>query len=154
MKTILSILTIVLCQGLATSGFAENWTKFFTNVSGYEFFINEETIAYPKKNTVLIWYKSGFPIEVKENGYEWIHEWMELREVDCSRRRYKRLQGTKNVTEKLGETDWVYLEPNDLDIAFYNVTCRNTPEEIKSLTNEELCEKLGLSYDKEIKKCK
>jgi hypothetical protein len=112
---------------IPASVFAEKWTKFFSSTAKFDFFYSTETITYPADKTqILIWYKSIPQENAEIKAYI---EWVELREVECSRRRFKRLQGRaiyeNKPMEKLGETDWVYLEQNDLDIAFYNVACRN-----------------------------
>jgi hypothetical protein len=115
---------VIIIFSLCSFGYAENWTKFFSNAAGYDFYYNKDTIAYPNKDTILIWYRN-VPQKETENKV-WV-EWIELREVDCSRRRYKRLQGRvtyeKKPMEDLNESSWIYLEPYDLDIAFYNTAC-------------------------------
>ena len=91
----------------------------------YDFYYDKDSIANPDKDTLLIWYKS-IPQKEAENKV-WI-EYLELREVDCSRRKYKRLQGSvtfeNKAMEQLGESSWIYLEPNDLDSAFYDTACK------------------------------
>jgi hypothetical protein len=114
-------LLIAICVLLIpASVFAENWTKFFTSNENIDFFYNKETISYTDKDTVLIWYRT---VPQKNAKFKLWKDWIELREVDCSLKRYKRLQGKRNMTEKLEKTDWISFGTSDLYIAFYNVAC-------------------------------
>lgn len=116
-------LILAICILYSTSD-AENWKKFFTNQADIDFFYDEDSICYPDKNTVQVWYKSA-PTEAMENK-PWT-EWLELREVDCTRRRYKVLQGRVFYPNKpmttLQESSWGYLEPGNLFDAFYKTVC-------------------------------
>ncbi len=88
MKTGVLMSTLLLVVfGLCSTCVAENWQQFFVNQTGYAFFFDKDSIAYPDKNTVQVWYKSGFPTDVAE--IKVLIEWLELREVDCTRRRSK-----------------------------------------------------------------
>ena len=121
---ILCFLLIAVC-GFHSICEAENWRKFFTNRAGYDFFYDKDSIVYPNKNTVQVWYKS-VPTEVADvKAWE---EWVELREVDCTRRRYKRLAGRviyqDKPEEKLQESTWIYSEPGDLEDTFYKTVCK------------------------------
>lgn len=121
-----SFVIVAVCL-LCSKSDAENWKKFFTNQANYEFFYDQDSVVYPDKNTVQVWYKSA-PNEAAENK-AWA-QWLELREVDCTRRRYKLLQGRVFYTDKpmktLEESSWIYLEPGDLYDAFYKSVCSQT----------------------------
>ncbi|MFA4916797.1 MAG: hypothetical protein WC560_09020 [Syntrophales bacterium] len=126
MKTFLILcFTLLLVSGLYSICEAESWNKFFTNMVGYEFFYDKDSIVYPDKNTVQVWYKS-VPTEKCESKV-W-EEYIELREVDCTRRRYKRLAGRITFRDEpmktLEESTWIYSEPGDLDDAFYITVCK------------------------------
>ncbi len=103
---------------------AESWKKYFSNVAGYDFFYEEDTIVRTNKNEVLVWYKSC-PSNKELWDRAW-DEWFELREVDCTKRRYRVLQGRilyKGKMETLAESTWTYLEPGALYESFYNAVC-------------------------------
>ena len=88
------------------------------------FFIDKDSISFPDKNTVQIWYKA---IPTDEAEFKGFTEWLELREVDCTRRRYKTLQGhiwyPEKPEEQLHESGWEYLQPGQLYDAFYHTAC-------------------------------
>ena len=64
---------------------AENWEKYFSNPAGYDFFIEKDTIVRLKESEVQVWFKS---CPSKGHSGAW-DLWLELRLVDCTRRRYK-----------------------------------------------------------------
>ena len=84
--------------------------QFFLNQAGMAFFIDKDSISFPDKNTVQIWYKA---IPTDKAEFKRFTEWLELREVDCIRRRYKTLQGhiwyPEKPEEQLHESGWEYL---------------------------------------------
>ena len=122
--SMLSFLLIAVLVFYSTSE-AESWEKFFTNRAGYDFFYDKDSIVYPTKGTVQVWYKS-VPTE-DADVKAWV-EWVELREVDCTRRRYRTLAGRviyqNKPTEKLQESSWIYSEPGDLEDTFYRTICK------------------------------
>jgi hypothetical protein len=115
---------VFLTLGLSSVCIAQNWQQFFVNQAGYAFFFDKDSIAFPGKNTVQVWYKST-PTDDAETKV-WV-EWLELREVDCTRRRYKTLQGRViyegKPMETLRESSWTYLEPGQLEDTFYRTVC-------------------------------
>ncbi len=109
--------------GLYSTSYAEDWKQFFANKAGYTFSFDKDSLAYPDKYRVQVWFRS-VPDEAEIKV--WL-EWLELREVDCNRRRYKTLQGRVLYEDKpmevLKESNWVYLEPNQLEDSFYKAVC-------------------------------
>jgi hypothetical protein len=121
----MTLLIIVLACILCSTSNAENWKKYFTNRAHIEFFYDQDSIVFPNKDIVLVWAKSA-PLETADFK-PWM-EWLELREIDCTRRRYKTLQGRvlykDKPMEQLKESSWVYLEPGELYDAFYRTVCQ------------------------------
>jgi len=113
---------ILLSQWLSVCK-AENWEKYFSNRAGYDYLIEKDTLVYLNKNLIQVWYKSC-PSQGKDGAWD---EWLELRLVDCKRKRYKVLQGTiytKGKVEKLKEeSTWAYLEPGALYESFFKIVC-------------------------------
>jgi hypothetical protein len=124
MKSLYAASGIILLLVLASNAHAENWKKFFTNAAGYDFFYDKDSIIHPTKSTVQVWYKVEPTDEVENKAFL---QWLELREVDCTRRRYKTLQGRASFKGKpmeiLTESTWTYLEPGALYDAFYKTVC-------------------------------
>ena len=104
---------------------AENWYKYFSNNAGYDFFIEKDSIVRLDKNIVQVWYKSC-PSQGKNGAW---NEWLELRLLDCKRKRYKVLQGavySKEKIEKLTEeSTWTYSEPGALYDNFLKAVCES-----------------------------
>lgn len=106
---------------------AENWIKFCTNRAGYDFYYEKDSIVYQNNNIVQVWYKA-VPTDWAEVK-AWA-EWLELREVDCVRRRYKTLAGRvtyhNKPTQILQESSWIYSEPGDqIEGIFYKTICKS-----------------------------
>lgn len=103
---------------------AANWSVFFKNAAQYDFYYDKDSITKTKENTILVWQKIVPQKDAETKA--WI-EALDLREVDCTRRRYKTLQGKtiyENKPMKIKkESSWIYFEPDDLDTAFYMLVC-------------------------------
>jgi len=84
-------------------------------------FIDKGSIQETPEGTILVWLKQVSPEKPmpKEIWFE------ELREVDCSRRRYKMLQGYIFLPEyrEVEPYGWTYFTPADESIALFNAVC-------------------------------
>ena len=118
----ISLHVVILIFSLFSIGYAYSWTKYFSIEPGYDFFYDENVTKY-KDNTFLIWNRTIPQKNTKSNS------WIELIEIDCSLKRYKRLRGRRKYEnkplQKIGESSWANFEPYDFDIAFYNTACSN-----------------------------
>jgi len=126
MKTACSLCFFMLVIfGLCPTSHAEDW-QFFFNSNGIKYFYDKDSIAYPDKNTVQVWCKELATDEAYAQGVK-LKQLQELKEVDCTRRRYKVLVGRVSYidrpVEELVETSWFYSEPGALNDAFYRAVC-------------------------------
>lgn len=108
----------------APVAFSAEWIQYFENQAGIRFYIDNGSILRSPKETILVWEKaeSTDTASVKMKVEQ-------LREVDCSRRRYKILQRTvyDNLRRTFGpDKNWKYFEPNDLDEARYEAMCEKS----------------------------
>jgi hypothetical protein len=114
----------ILIFSFSATGYAQEWTKFFSIKSGFDFYY-DENISRFKDNTYLVWYRT-IPRK-KNNPGSWT-ELIELVKVDCALTRYKRLKGSRKYEnrplQKIGETSWIQFNPYDFDLALYNTACR------------------------------
>jgi hypothetical protein len=124
MKRSTWIAFLLIVFGLtATVAFSAEWFLYAENVPGYRFYIDKESIQRTPEGTILVWRKTESP----DNAVVEIHG-EELREIDCSRRRFKILQGTiwggkEGMKPVTPSKSWEYFGPNDLESALYGIVC-------------------------------
>lgn len=145
LKRILIILSIliVLFPGLIN---AVSWELYFKDKDGLKYFIDKDSVHKTPEGTFLVWRKIIFPKTNKRkketdkeksdkviSASDFLRQLErnrqkseDLYEIDCSRRRFKILQGKiyyENETDRTSESDWNYFEPNDLDESLYKQIC-------------------------------
>lgn len=120
----ISVISIIILFLLSSISAASDWVLFFKSAAKYDFFYDKDSLKKTNENTVLVWQKI---VPQKEAEIKAWVEATELREVDCNRRKYKILAGKtlyENKPMKIKkESEWIYLEPDDLDSAFYKKIC-------------------------------
>ena len=92
MRVIFSIIFIIF---FSVSTYGATWELYFANQLGNKFYIDTESIHRTPEGTILVWCK----ITPADNAKTKVTLEI-LREVDCSHRRYKTLQGTVYGGEK------------------------------------------------------
>ena len=115
------ILLIIL---LTFPAYAADWKLYFENQMGIKFFIDIDSIHQTPEGTTLVWRR------ISPSDKADVKRTLEiLYEIDCSRRRFKTLQGTvydynTNEIKPLEKSGWEYFEPDDLSTALYKVVCK------------------------------
>jgi hypothetical protein len=114
---------------LALPTYAADWKLYFENQMGNKFFIDIDSIHQTPEGTKIVWemISSSEKAEVKRTLEK-------LYEIDCSRRKYKTLQGTlydhnTNEIKPLEKGGWEYFEPSELSTALFKVVCKNSMNE-------------------------
>ena len=124
---------------------AASWELYFEDKDGLKYLIDKDSIQKTPENTWLVWRKIIFPKTNKKKETDnaksdtvkgaldflrqlernrQISEY--LNEIDCSRKRFKVLQGKtyyENDIDSISTSDWNYFEPNDLDESLYKKIC-------------------------------
>ncbi len=98
-----------------------DWSLYFENELGNKFFIDVASTQPTPDGTVRVWMK----VVPAENASTKVTI-EEMREVDCSRRRYKRLQGWiyGPTLRSLEPTEgWYDFGPDDLNRALFDTVC-------------------------------
>jgi hypothetical protein len=99
------------------------WSLYFQDDSlplKQQYYIDNGSIRSTPEGTILVWRKSVSTI--KNIPKIWIEE---LREVDCSRYRFKVLQGTvwRPSYRVIEPDDWYFYTPDDMSLAFFETVC-------------------------------
>lgn len=116
MKTIIFTLAIIL---FSVSAHSASWVLYFENRLGIKFYLDADSRHRTPEETILVWRKIA-PSDkvVRKVTMETLYE------VDCSRRRFKTLQGTiyggEKGIEPIEKTDWEYFEPSDLSNTLFS----------------------------------
>ena len=138
---ILSILIILFPLSIN----AVSWELYFEDKDGLKYLIDKDSIQKTPENTWLVWRKIIFPRTNKKketdkeksdtvkSALDFLRQLERnrekseyLNEIDCSRRRFKVLQGKiyyENDIDSISKSDWNYFEPNDLDESLYGKIC-------------------------------
>ncbi len=118
MRTMIFVVAIIL---FSVSANAARWELYFENKLGNKFYIDAGSIQRTPEGTILVWLKIT-PADTAEKKVtiEILHE------VDCSRRKYRVLQGTvySDGIKPYEKTDWEYFAPDDLSDALFEAVCK------------------------------
>lgn len=117
MRTMIFLIVVMSCS---VSAHAARWELYFENRIGNRFYIDAESVHQTPEGTILLWRKIT-PADDAEKKVT-IED---LYEVDCSRRRFRRLQGTvyANGIQPMEKRDWEYFTPDDLSNALFRAIC-------------------------------
>jgi hypothetical protein len=115
---VFSILLIIL---FSVPTYGATWELNFENQLG-KFYHDTESIHQTPENTILVWRKIIPANNAEIKIYEMLYE------VDCSRRKYRILQGTinggKEGIEEYIEADWINFPSVDIWDAFFKAICK------------------------------
>ena len=107
----------------ATLSYSADWSFFYQNDTlplKERYYIDKRSIHTTPEGTILVWRKS---VSISNTIPRiWIEE---LREVDCSRHRFKVLQGTvwRPSYRTIEPDDWYYFTSDDMSLAFFETVC-------------------------------
>ena len=116
---------------------AVSWELYFKTESGFEYYIDKDSVHKTPERTWLVWQQIFCPIISEltlvneKRTITWDNSKSEiLYEIDCSRRRYKVLKekeyfinGGIHHSDK-PEDGWEHFEPTDLDESLYIQICK------------------------------
>jgi Surface-adhesin protein E len=118
MRTMIFIVAFIL---FSVSANAARWELYFANKLGDRFYIDAASIQRTPEGTILVWRKITPADDAKKKvTIEILHE------IDCSRRKYRVLQGTiySDSIKSYEKTDWEYFTPDDLSKALFAAVCK------------------------------
>jgi hypothetical protein len=120
-KIYIALVLSVFCQMPATASAAE-WSLYWSKGEGIDRYIDSASVHQTTKGTILVWDRMEILTPSGERGTS-----VSLREVDCSRRRYKVLQWRVRTDTSNTDLDqikgWIYYQATDPDQAHYNAIC-------------------------------
>jgi hypothetical protein len=100
--------------------YGANWKLYFENRLGNKFYIDTESVHRTPESTILVWRK----ITPSDDAEKKITV-ESLYDIDCSRRRFRVMQGTiyGDGIRFQEKSDWEYFTPDDLSDALYKTIC-------------------------------
>jgi hypothetical protein len=120
------ILSAAILLVLSENAIPANWVFSSFNILGNRCYFDADSIKKTPEGTILVWRRTvvgdqSIP-EEKQTSVK------ELREVDCSRMKYRNLQWISqnmktNINPNKMSKDWFYFEPDGEDPAFYKGVC-------------------------------
>jgi len=111
----------------ATLAYSADWSFFYQSDTlplKERYYIDKRSIHTTPEGTILVWWKR-VSTDITKAGVPsiWVEE---LDEVDCSRRRFKVLQGKSggpDYSDNVQTSDWSYFTADDMSSAFFEAVC-------------------------------